>query len=536
MPLLDIVTMRGMVPRVADHLLPDEAATLAQDCHFDRGVVSPLLDDQPVGMTLPLVPKTLFHYYGEHWFTWNTPVEVMRSPIAQDQYNRVYYTDGEYPKLTYDAIATSGANKPTTWYRLGIPAPATPPNMQSISPPTGGEDDDPTDDDTRFYVETYVSGLGEEGAPGPASVKITITIPNSTVVVGLSAAPTNNSNIDRRRLYRSVAGGGIADYLLVAELPISTVTYSDSKQDDELGPVLETYGYTIPPDGMRGICQMANGICAGFIGNTVLFSEPFLPYAWPDKYKLTTEHDIVAVAAIETALVVGTKGYPYLFQGVSPASITGQKLASVQQACISALSMVALDGLVLYAAPDGLVGVGADGGRLVTEGMITRTQWQLIKPETIRAWYHEGWYVALTDTHGFIFDPIAGDLRWLSGRWDAAVTDMQLDALMVAKGIELYQWRGGNTTLPMVWRSKVFVLPPGVRLGCARVISDVISQCRFTLIIDGVREFSLTEGQVPAGVFRLPPLRGRRWQVEVAGTAVIERITLGASIAEVAAQ
>ncbi len=48
--------------------------------------------------------------------------------------------------------------------------------------------------------------------------------------------------------------------------------------------------------------------------------------------------------------------------------------------------------------------------------------------------------------------------------------------------------------------------------------------------------FSLTEGQVPAGVFRLPPLRGRRWQVEVASTAVIERITLGSSIAEVVAQ
>ena len=29
MPLIDIVTMRGMVLRVENHLLPDEAATLA---------------------------------------------------------------------------------------------------------------------------------------------------------------------------------------------------------------------------------------------------------------------------------------------------------------------------------------------------------------------------------------------------------------------------------------------------------------------------------------------------------------------------
>ncbi|MFM5873199.1 hypothetical protein ACET6Z_18395 [Aeromonas veronii] len=536
MPLIDIVTMRGMVPRVADHLLPDEAATLAQDCHFDRGVVAPLMSDKRVSVTLPLVPQTLFHYYGDYWFAWNKLVEVMRSPIAQDQHNRIYYTDGEHPKLTYDAISTGGTQKPTAWYRLGVPAPTTPPNMQSMTPPANGVDDAPTDDETRFYVETYVTGLGEEGAPGPASGKVTITIPGSTVVVSLSPVPTNNSNITRRRLYRSVSGGGLADYLLVAELPIATMIYSDSKKSGELGPVLETYGYAMPPEKLRGLCQMANGISAGFVGNTVLFSEPYLPYAWPEKYKLTTEHDIVAIAAIDTALVVGTKGYPYLFQGASPSSITGQKLSSVQQACISSRSMVALDGLVLYASPDGLVGVGADGGHVVTEGIITRSQWQKLQPHTLRAWYSEGKYVALTETHGFVFDLKSGDLRWLSGRWDAAVPDMELDALMLAKGLELYQWRAGDAALPMLWRSKEFELPLGVRLGCARVTSDLISQCQFVLIIDGVRVFSLTKGQVPAGVFRLPPLRGRRWQVEVAGTAVVERITLGTNIAEVAAQ
>lgn len=535
MPLIDIVTMRGMVPRVEDHLLPDEAATFARDCQFDRGSVAPLMQDKQCGVSLPTTPVSLFHYYGDHWFAWDKLVDVMRSPIAQDQYNRVYFTDGEFPKLTYDAIATSGSNKPTSWYRLGVPAPATPPNMQSVTPPDGSKDDDPTDDETRFYVETYVTGLGEEGAPGPASGKVTITIPGSTVVVGLSPAPTSDSNITRRRLYRSVSGGGIADYLLVADLPIATVSYSDSKKDSELGPVLETYDYSMPPEKMRGICQMANGICAGFVGNAVLFSEPYLPYAWPEKYKLTTEHDIVAIAAIDTALIVGTKGYPYLFQGASPSSITGQKLSSVQQACVSACSMVALDGLVLYASPDGLVGVGADGGHLVTEGIITREQWQALRPDTLRAWYSEGKYVALTDSHGFVFDPKSGDLRWLSDRWDAAVPDMQLDALMLAKGAQLYQWRGGSVPLAMRWRSKEFVLPPGVRLGVARLMGESLSSVGFSLWLDGVKVFELAAGAVPDTAFRLPPLRGRRWQVEVTGTAAVERIVLGGSVAEVSA-
>lgn len=98
MPLIDIVTMRGMIPRVADQLLPDEAAELAQDCAFDRGIITPLRDDLGLGVQLPFTPKTIFHYYGEFWFAWSGLVEVMRSPIAQDQYNRVYFTDGAYPK------------------------------------------------------------------------------------------------------------------------------------------------------------------------------------------------------------------------------------------------------------------------------------------------------------------------------------------------------------------------------------------------------------------------------------------------------
>lgn len=532
MSLIDIVTMRGMVPRVEAHLLPDEAATLAQDCHFDSGVVSPILDDADTGAALPLTPKTIYRY-GEHWFAWGKEVEVMRSPVAQDRYDRIYFTDGEYPKVTSQAIATGGANKPTAWYRLGVPVPATPPNVRAISPPAGKKDDDPSDDETRFYVETYVTAYGEESAPGPASGKAVIVIPGSTVTVDLSPAPTNSSNITHRRLYRSVSGGGLADYLLVAELPIAQASFADSKQDAALGPVLETYGYTMPPDGMRGICQMANGICAGFVGNAVLFSEPFLPYAWPDKYKLTTEHDIVAIAAIDTALIVGTKGYPYIFQGVSPSSVTGQKLAYVPQACVSGRSMVALDGVVLYASPDGLVGVGSDGGNLVTESIISRAQWQAMKPETMRAWYNEGKYVALTDTHGFIFDPKSGDFRWLSGRWDAAVPDMQLDALMLAKGSKVYRWQGGRTSKPMVWRSKEFVLPPGERLGCARVMSEEPDAIAFTLIVDGVLVFSLAAGEVPKTGFRLPPLRGRRWQVEVGGVAKVERVMLASSMAEV---
>ncbi|HHP5355849.1 TPA: hypothetical protein ACSCXL_000292 [Aeromonas veronii] len=532
MPVLDIVTMRGTMPRVEPHLVSDEVAVVARDCHFDHGVISPIEEDVSAGVVLPITPTTLFRY-GEHWFAWNKVVEAMRSPIAQDEYQRVYYTDGEYPKVTHAQIATGGGNKPTAWYRLGVPAPGVPVGVSAITPPEGGKDDDITDDETRYYVDTYVTAMGEEGPPGPASGKVSITIPESTVTLALSPPQSQDNNITKRRIYRSVSGGGLADYLLVAELPIAQASFVDGLADGELGPTLETYDYAPPPATMRGLCQMANGMCAGFAGNSLYLCEPYLPYAWPEKYRLTTEHDIVAIAAIDTALVIGTKGYPYLAQGVSSSSVTNQKLSHLPQACISARSMVAMDGVVLYASPDGLVGIGASGGQVVTEQVITRKQWRAMKPETLRAWHHEGKYVGLTDTHAFIFDPKSGDLRELTNRWDAAVSDMESDSLFVAKGRDLHIWRGGETgNGQFVWRSKVFMNVSGTAYGCCRILSSDITQIGIRLFVDNQQVMELSPGNLTVSAFRLPPVRGRWWQIEVFGTATVRRITLTGSMAE----
>ena len=528
MPSIDIVTMRGETPRVAPHLLPNEVATLAKDCILDRGMLQPLKDDLAVG-SLPFTPKTLFRYTENFWFAWSKAVEVMRSPVAQDPYGRVYYTDGEYPKVTTAAIATGGTTKPTAWYRLGVPAPSTTITVQAVTPPAGKTDDNATDDVTRFYVETYVTGCGEEGPPGPASAEVTIAIPGSTVTLSLQPPISNDRNITSRRIYRSVSGAGVADYLLVAELPIATATYVDSRDDGSLSARLETYDYLPPPDNMRGICLMANGIAAGFAGNELLFSGAYLPYSWPKANRLTTEHEIVAIAAIGAAVVVGTKGYPYLCQGVSPSAITSTKI-ELQQACISARSMVSVDGVVLYASPDGLVGVSPSGANLATAQIITPDQWQAMNPATLRAWCHEGKYIGITDSHAFVFDPASGHFSELSNRWDAAYVDLMTDSLFVAKGPALFKWRGeSSANVEYSWRSKVFTFN-SISMSCAKV-SRGSGDLTFRLYVDGAMVLTLAD--VPEMAFRLPALRGEKWQVEVVGLADVERIQLATSMMEI---
>lgn len=532
MPTIDITVMQGMKPRIEPFLLPDNNSVLAKDCHFDTGVISPLLDDALTAITFPITPKTIFHYRDDFWFAWESDVDVIRSPVAQDDYGRVYYTDGVYPKVTMSSIATGGAIRPTAYYRLGVPAPSSVITISAITPPSGATDSTSTDDETRYYIQTFVTATGEEGPPSSASAEVTITIPDSSVTLSLPAAQANNNNITRRRIYRSATSDASSGWYEVVELPIATTSYVDSLTSDQLGAALATEDYLPPPDDMMGLCLMANGISAGFSGNTVLFSGAYLPYAWPDANKLTTEDDVVSICPVGTSLVVGTKGYPYVMTGVSPSSITAQKL-NVQQACISKRSMVSVDGVVLYASPDGLVGVTESGASVATDKIISREQWQAMSPSTLRAWSYEGKYIGLTDTTGFIYDPQTGDFRELSNRWDAAYNDMTADALYLTKGTSLYSWRSSNeSNVQFYWRSKEFIEPEGSSFSCCRIVADDITKIGMRLLLDGAQVLEVVEGNIPSVAFRLPALRGYRWQIEVYGNSKVSRITLATSMQE----
>lgn len=530
MPTIDISQMRGMVPRIKDHLLPDDVGVVASNCHFDHGVISPFKADALSGVTLPAKPHTLYRYRANHWLQWPGHVDVMPSPVAQDPHGRIYYTDGSYPKVTTEQIGLGSGVKPTAWYRLGLPAPEGV-GVQSVVKPAGGVDDTITDDETRYYVRTWVTGFGEEGPPSPESSAVEIPIPNSTVNLSLTSVGNNDMNITHQRIYRSVSGAGTADFLLVAELPISASSYADKLKSEELGPALETYDFLPPPDNMTGLCMMANGIAAGFAGNEVLFSGAYLPYAWPQANRQTTQHDVVAIAASGTSLVVATKGYPYLFSGVTPSAINGVKL-DLEQACVSARSMIVVAGQVIYASPDGLVSIGGNGGLVITEGIITRDQWQQYQPETLRAWAHEGKYIGLTASHGFVFDPISGDFRHFDNRWDAAWHDLERDTLYIAKGTTLHRWRDGGSAITATWRSKQFVTPVGSAFSSMRVVSEDNSQTSVTLFADGVAVMSLPLGSVPAVAFRTPAIRATKWQLEVLATVDVERIVLATSMEE----
>ncbi|MBA8130058.1 hypothetical protein HV084_11095 [Citrobacter sp. RHBSTW-00127] len=543
--------MHGEIPRDADGLLPQSNSTYAENCHFDCGVITPLTADIDASIAFTFTPLAVFHYFDDYWFAWDHDVDVIRSPIAQDPYNRIYYTDGEYPKLTSADIALVGDNLPSAYYRLGVPTPETAIGISAVTPPNDDDgnpviDDDPTNDETRYYCETYVTAYGEEGPPGPASADVEITAPGSYVTLSLAAPPAGNYNITRRRIYRTVTTTSDAEFLEVVELDIAVTSYVDSLTSDELTATLETEDYLMPPDNMIGLCAMNNGISVGFAGNEIMFSMPYLPYAWPDAYKLSTYDNIVAIASVDTAVVAGTEGVPVVFSGITPGNIS-DKPVQLNQACLSKRSMVSMLGFVLYAGAAGIVKVTATGaGSVATANVMTREQWQAFNPSTVRAWSVGGNYIGLYDydedgdgvydtVKGFIYDPNNNDLRRLTNTFDSAYADPQRDLLYVAKGSELWISQASQTPLAMRWRSKIFHVPQGTSYSVCRVMSPSVIQVGVRFFIEGQLAASLPPGSVVDNIFRLPVMAGSKWQVEVYGYAQVDRITLAQSVKELPA-
>lgn len=272
-----------------------------------------------------------------------------------------------------------------------------------------------------------------------------------------------------------------------------------------------------------------------------MFSEAFLPYAWPDAYRQTTAEDIVAIASIGTALVVATKGEPYLFNGVSPANISGAKLP-LTQACVSRQSMVVMDGFVLYAGTNGLVSVSGDGNALIaTEKILSPEQWRdMFNPSSIKAYQYRGEYVArYTKTDGsqavFIFNPQDMDIRHMSTTFDTAYNDTATDTLYLVKGRELSVSQGANTPLSLVWRSKTFIAQEGTSFSCLRIKAPYPERVGISVFADGQPVIQLPPGSLRRSVLKLPPVTGREWYLEVSGFGQVERVTLSTSMPEMPA-
>ena len=180
-------TFNGIAPIIEPRLLRNEVGVTCQNANLQSGNLRPLFNNSE-NNTLVGNNITSYYRYKFGGTTYNLEfaddVNVVPGAIADDAFDRLYWTGQTFPRMASSTQLTSGGSGayPRSSFRLGIEAPA---NTPAAATPTG------TDDGTQIkystaYVYTFVSAFGEEGPPSDPSNVVTKVDGQSIVVSNLS--------------------------------------------------------------------------------------------------------------------------------------------------------------------------------------------------------------------------------------------------------------------------------------------------------------------------------------------------------------
>jgi len=168
-------------------------AAVADNCRFFSGALRSYLDkiDITHNALISGDVKTIFRMsdgVSDYWLSWLTDVNCVRSQIAGDTDNRIYWTGDNEPRTTNLTKAiTGGGVMPDSCFVLGVSAPLDAPTVT----PSGGVGAATS----RAYVETFVTPWGEESAPSPVSAVTSGKVDDTWALSALNAAPINTATI-----------------------------------------------------------------------------------------------------------------------------------------------------------------------------------------------------------------------------------------------------------------------------------------------------------------------------------------------------
>lgn len=548
MTRLVVNSFMATLPRMSEDRLPPGFAQIAENTDLHKGTVRAFRGPgAPQELELATAIKSVYLWRVNdtaYWFRFADDVDVARSPIADDENKRVYWTGdmrdvdegGEpYPRMSYTPIAyTGGSEFPVASYRLGVPAPGLPP----VAVVTGATED-PDTAEARFYVKTYVTAMGEEGPPSEPSLMVMVADGQSVNLSGLGLDGTDGyaRNITLQRIYRTNEGSSATSFQFVAELPIATTTYSDTLNGDELAEVIPSVDWYPPPPGLRGIRLMANGVMVGFRGNEVCFSEPFLPHAWPARYRLTVDSKIVAIGTFENSVVVATEGRPVLITGADPESMSQREIRIVEP-CVSKNSMVSLGHGCAYASRNGIVYISPSVQALITQGLVTKEEWALFSPATIRACEYRQQYMAFFGTGsgngaGFFFNPTSpeGGITTLGLRARAVHRDpLNEKAYLLDWDNNVRVFEEGDA-MTAVWRGPLFTEDTAFAPTAIKVMAKHYDDTEIRVYGDGALYWSgAVTSKAPLRMERKD--RCQQWEIEIRTKGEIRSVAIAESVGE----
>ena len=403
------------------------------------------------------------------WLTWDEPVQVVPGVQANDAFGRLYYTRES------GGLFVISSMDDYTEFRAGVPKPAEPPTVAITGTGSGTVED-------RVYIYSYVNDWGEEGAPSDPSEFHDWQTGQTVKLSGFTPPPLGFKEVVAIRVYRMAVGDKGADWFFVAEFPAEDAAeegyeFTDNVAELALGEAISTQDYDIPQLDARGLVSVGNGVLATFEGNEIAFSEPYLPYAWPDKFRQNVPGSVIALGQSASSCVVLTNRNPhYIFLSHgSSAKLDPEEYGlyplGEQTPCVSPYGVVSTEFGVIFPAPDGLrVLDGSGPSKLVTDKLVTAKEWTaLFDPLNALAAYHDGHYFGFVPGGGFALHIRTGVLTW-TGVTASAVHSDGL-SLFLAVNDAIMEWEAGVGLLLGIFKSKVFRYPKPVNMSFVRVDS-----------------------------------------------------------------
>lgn len=560
MSRLVLATFNGAVLAPNEKLLGDGLGTRSLNHKPGRGDLRPW--KQPLQVAaVPIGSKSIYRMGREvasdsqYWLAWPGVVHAIHGFISGDTSERTFYTGEGPPKQTNNALGLAAPPYPTAWRYLGVPAPAS---ALSVAPNNTGV---AANTEIRYYTYTYVTDWGEESAPAPPSAEVTCKTDDTLTISSIAAPPSGAYGINRVRFYRTQSGvQRETEFFFLREELSSILTTTDDNR--ALGEVLPTDGWTPPPANLSYLTAMWNGMAAGINTDdgSVRYCVAYKPYAWPVTFEtLPPNARAVALAVFGQRLLVLTNGRPVLVAGSGPDSLDEQPVDFLQ-ACVAPQSAVGLGHGVVWASGDGLAYYGEGGAKLITNGILTKEQWQAMRPETVTGTMFAGAYFgSYLDAggvrRGFFIDPLQpAGMFFVDKGYEAVFYDDSQSILYLLDGTAVMKWDAGAALMSATFRSKVFT---GLErdYSAARVEADAYP---VTVVVDALDlpATVITQRMVDRpGVFTNPgpgvlrhtrtvsdpkPFRlpggylSRHWQLEVQTSNPVQWLSVASSMRELA--
>ena len=483
MSAIRVQAFDGLIPKLSPTLMGDTFAQVAsnvklysKELRYWRG---PLVTYSPP----PAAYKTLYRLFNQAgasvFLLWMTEVDVVASPVADTTEARIYYTGDGAPKKTNYAMAIGGAEPyPASWMNMGVPAPTVAPTLALKVSGTGVVE-------TRAYVYTVVSTFGTIKAESAPSPPTSIDVPSlgSTVTVsGFSGFPLGdpNYNLNTLRIYRTVVGAASVGYEFVVEIPITQPSYDDAKTVAQLGEAIPTIGWLPPPATLAGLVGLPGGALAGFVGNTVYFSQPYYPHAWPLAYAITLPvQKIVGLGVSGSDVVVMTDTTPFFIHGGDPGNMYTERVP-LMEPCVGKATIAVDEDGVVYASPNGLIGLSSSARGSLTDSLFTYDEWRPLIPGTMHSAVMQGRYF------GVFPNEVPSRALILSRKDPPALSFMNMPALCLHvdarngflfyvddHDFKVYQLDADDVTpMDYTWRSKRFFIDKAQTFGLMRLDAD----------------------------------------------------------------